>query len=351
MGKERCFDVLIVVTADDCRRLLPLYPRLIDNYEYGKLCFIGPTAVGEVIADKESVSEKSFTINENELIPFDSVHKCMAEKLKDILKGREMPRAVTGWYYQQFLKMQYSSVCKNEYYMVWDGDTIPCRNIKMFQEESGKPYLDMKHEYHPEYFETISRILPGYRKVIERSFISEHMLIKTDIMQSLIKDIEKNDDIMGTSFWEKIINSIPAGKITDSSFSEFETYGTYVAMKFPDVYKLRDWHSFRLGSQFFSIDTITERDFNWLGKDFDAISFEKNQVMIGDGNTFFNDPSYQEKLSAKQMLQAIQMEFNGGYKEVWADDPVTMKNANVTRGGFKNGSLSLLITVTVKCLT
>ena len=337
MGNEKRFDALIVVTADDCKRLQPLYPRLIEYYPYGKLCFIGPADVGAIIASDSRINNNSFAVDENSLIPFNEVHKCMAERLTDILKGREMPRAVTGWYYQQFLKMQYSVVCQDEYYMVWDGDTIPCREIDMFQAETGKPYLDLKHEFHPEYFDTISKILPGFRKVIERSFISEHMLIKREIMRQLIGDIEKNDSIPGTYFWEKIINAIPPEKISDSSFSEFETYGTYVAMRFPDAYKLRDWHSFRLGSQFFGIDTITDRDFKWLSKDFDAISFEKNQAMFGDGNTFFNNPAYQEKLSAKQMLQAVQMEFNGGYKEVWADDPVTMKNANITKGGFVNG--------------
>ena len=337
MSDDKRIDALIVVTADDCNRLLPLYPRLIANYKYGRLCFIGPSGVGDIVKNSLEISGSSIFIDENDLIPFNEVHNCMGQKLEQMLKGRQMPRAVTGWYYQQFLKMQYSAVCSDEYYMVWDGDTIPCRQLNMFQEGSEKPYLDMKHELHQEYFDTISRILPGFRKAIERSFISEHMLIKTEIMQNLIKDIEKNQSLAGEKFWQKIINSIPAEKITDSSFSEFETYGTYVALRYPDVYKLRDWHSFRLGSQFFSIDTITDSDFAWLGKDFDAISFEKNQPMIGDGNTFFNDPEYQKKLSAKQMLQAIQMEFNGGYKEVWADDTVTMKNANITRGGFENG--------------
>ena len=86
-------------------------------------------------------------------------------------------------------------------------------------------------------------------------------------------------------------------------------------MRFPDAYKLRDWHSFRLGSQFFGIDTITDRDFKWLSKDFDAISFEKNQAMFGDGNTFFNDPAYQEKLSAKQMLQAVHLQADSSYTQ------------------------------------
>ena len=108
----------------------------------------------------------------------------------------------------RFLKMQYAQICTDEYYMVWDGDTIPCKEVNMFHEESGKPYLDMKHEYHKEYFDTMSAILPGFGKVIERSFISEHMLIKTDIMRNLIEDIEKNDTLNGDTFWKKIINSI-----------------------------------------------------------------------------------------------------------------------------------------------
>jgi hypothetical protein len=337
MQDNRKFDALIVVTPQDCERLMPLYPRLIDNFEYGRICFIGSEGVKDVFEKNSKVREKAFFVDENSLIPFEAVHSCMAQRLRELLKGKEMPRGVTGWYYQQFLKMQYSEICQDEYYMVWDGDTIPCRQIHMFHQETGKPYMDLKHEYHPEYFVTLSKLIPGLQKVIERSFISEHMLFQCNIMKEMIGVIEANPDIPGTKFWEKIINCISPEKICESSFSEFESYGTYVTVKHPDAYISRDWHSFRLGSQFFSIDTIKERDFNWLGKDFDAISFEKNQEMVGDGTDLFTNPYYQEKLSAKQMLQAIQMEFNGGYKEVWADDPVTMKNANITIGRFTNG--------------
>ncbi|WP_175560123.1 DUF6492 family protein [Butyrivibrio sp. YAB3001] len=334
--EEHGFNTIIVITPSDCERLAHLYPRIIDNLVLGRLCFVGAPEIEDILKKDKKIHDLTKVIDENSIISFAEVNNCLSKRMEDILRGREMPRAVTGWYYQQFLKMQYSAICEDDYYMVWDGDTIPCRKISMFQEGTGKPYLDLKHEYHPQYFDTISKILPGFKKVIQRSFISEHMLIKKDIMQNLISDIEKNDQIKGEKFWEKIINSIPPEKITESSFSEFETYGTYVALRYPSVYSLRDWHSFRLGSQFFDKDTISDRDFEWLAKDFDAISFEKNQQMIGDGNTFFNDPYYQEKLSAKQMLQAIQMEFNGGYKEVWADDPVTMKNANVKKGVFEN---------------
>ena len=334
MGQNIHFDALIVVTPQDCERLMPLYPRLVDKFPYGNICFIGRDEVGEIAKSNAAIADRVDWVDENSIVPFDEVHACMANRLKDILNGEPLSRGVTGWYYQQFLKMQYAFTCKDEYYMVWDGDTVPCRTINMFNEQTGQPFLDLKHEYHPEYFETMGKLLPGFKKVIERSFISEHMLMRKDIMISLINDIEKNDSIEGTRFWEKIINCIEPEKIFDSSFSEFETYGTYVALKYPDVYRLREWHSFRLGGSFFDINTICDRDFEWLAKDFDAISFEKGQDASKENFHFFDNPEYQQKLSAKRMLQIAQMEYKDGYKEVWEDDIQVAENANVREGGY-----------------
>lgn len=332
MGLENHFDVLIVVTPADCERLLLLYPRLVDNFSYGNLMFIGASKVGEIVRNS-AISSRAGWVDENEIIPFDEVHACMERRMEPILGGEPLARGVTGWYYQQFLKMQYSMICSDDYYMVWDGDTVPCRKINMFSSETGQPYLDLKHEHHPEYFDTMGKILPGFRKVIERSFISEHMLMRCDIMKELISEIEKNDSISGVRFWEKIINCIDPEKIYDSSFSEFETYGTFVALKHPDVYKLREWHSFRLGASFFDMNTICDRDFAWLGKDFDAISFEKGQSIAEGNGGYFDNPEVQSKISAKKLLQAAQMEYKDGYKEVWEDD-ITTKNANVRVGGY-----------------
>ena len=330
------FDTLIVITPQDCERLLALYPRLISHMKYGKVCFIGTDGVGDLVSNEPNVGKQAGFINEDSIIPFNEVHACMTKKMENLLKGQPLPRGVTGWYYQQFIKMQYSRMCSDEYYMVWDGDTIPCKDISMFQVESGKPYLDLKHEYHKEYFETMGRILPGFSKVIERSFISEHMLFRTDIMQNLLADIEKNDSISGTTFWEKIINSIPEDKIQSSAFSEFETYGTYVALKYPTVYKLREWHSFRQGGTFFDMDTICDRDFEWLAKDFHAISFEKGHTVRDDNRNLFDNPEYQSKLTPKQMLQAAQMEYKEGYKEIWEDDIQNVESRNVSSGDYSN---------------
>ena len=199
----------------------------------------------------------------------------------------------------------------------------------------------MPQEYHALYFETIEKILPGMRKVIGKSFISEHMLFNKTIMQSLIAKIEENDVIPGVTYWEKIIHSIRPEKICDSGFSEFETYGTYVAFTDPGRYKLREWHSFRLGAEFFDTDTICDRDFDWLAKDFQAISFEKNQFVREDNKNLFDNPEYQKKLSARKMLEVAQEEFNGGYIEVWGDAKGSVGlDPTATGTGDDKGTLS-----------
>ena len=320
MGIE--FDALIMTTAKDFIRLQNNYQRLVKHMPARRLLFIGSDEVGCLVKEAD-LGERVGFINENDVLPFDCVHAVMTEQMQPLLQGRELPRGVTGWYYQQFLKMQYAKVCEDEYYLVWDGDTIPCGPFSMFKEGTDIPYIDLKREYHEEYFVTMAKLLPGMRKCIEKSFIAEHMLMKCEIMKQLMKDIESNPKISGTYFWEKIIRSIEAEQIQEGAFSEFETYGTYVCFNFPAVYKLRDWYSFRLGGEFFDPNTITDEDYAWLNRDFYAISFEKGHFVREDHKNLFDNKAYQEKLTARQMLQIAQEEFKEGYLEVW-DEPTEL---------------------------
>ncbi len=310
------YDALIVVTAKDYVRLQSNYHRMLKYLPVRKLLFIGSEEVGALVRNS-GLGERAGFINENELLPFSDVHGVMRDALKDIVR-EELPRGITGWYYQQFLKMQYAFVCQDTYYLVWDGDTVPCRLFSMFREETETPYLDLKTEYHEEYFVTLGRLLPGMHKCIQKSFIAEHMLMKADIMKELIASIEANQDIPGERFWEKIIRSIDADKLQENSFSEFETYGTFVAYRHSAAYRLRDWHSFRYGGEFFDPDKITESDLEWLGRDFYAISFEKGHYVREDHKNLFDNKEYQAKLSARKMLEIAQQEFGeGSYQEIW----------------------------------
>lgn len=313
------FSTLIITKPDDFNRLSNHYTRLLNSLPSEKIILISSNPVIKYI-DDAGLSDSIDYIDESSILSFDDVHTVMTKHMEPLLMGDELPRGATGWYYQQFLKMLYAYHCPDEYYMVWDGDTIPCKPFSMFQEESHAPYLDLKNEYHEEYFVTLEKILPGMKKCIRQSFISEHMLFNVKMMKQLIEKIESNNAIEGKTFWEKIIYAIPPTKIANASFSEFETFGTFMCFTDPTLYKLREWHSFRLGAEFFDPDTICDRDFEWLGKDFQAISFEKNQFVRDDNKNLFDNPEYQQKLSARKMLEIAQEEFHGGYIEVWGND-------------------------------
>ena len=317
MNFEQRYDAIIVVAAKDYKRLQNQYHRLVANMPARRILFVGNEEVASLV-EQSDLGEKAGFLDENAILPFDAVHAVMTRALESLLQGQELPRGITGWYYQQFLKMQYAAMCEDAYYLVWDGDTIPCRSFSMFHETLDIPFLDLKGEYHEEYFITLSKLIPGMRKCIEKSFISEHMLINCDIMKQLIKDIEANQNISGTTFWEKIIHAIDVENLQSNSFSEFETYGTYVALRHPGAYRLRNWHSFRYGGVFFRLETISDDDYEWLGRDFYAISFEKFDSVREDQGNLFDNKKYQEKLSARQMLEIAQEEFEeGSYIEVW----------------------------------
>lgn len=311
------FDTLIVTTPADYIRVRGLLHRIPENIRYGKIIFIGNSDVGKLVTEDFDPNTCKY-INENDILCFDNVHKLMTIRLASIANGNDIPRKITGWYYQQFIKMAYASFCENQWYMTWDGDTIPCKNISMFHTDSGLPYFDYKSEYHAHYFDTLKLILPGISKAIGNSFISEHMLFHKDYMSEIISRIEANNIISGKYFWEKILNAIKPDVIQDAAFSEFETYGSYVSTCHIGSYRLREWHSFRYGGLYFDPTTITEDDFTWLGKDFFAISFEKNQSVRDDLKNLFNNKEYQQKLSARKMLEIAQDVSYEGYKEVWS---------------------------------
>lgn len=337
------YDAIVLTTPDTFERLVGQYKNYLKFLPAERIVLLGSKRVGGLLeAHKTDIAgadsaDRIVFMDEDSLLPFSAVHETVREEMTDILSGRELPRGITGWYYQQFLKLSYAYICENEYYLIWDGDTFPCRTFSMFTEQRSQaatPYLDVKREEHAEYFSTMEKLIPGMTKVIGPSFISEHMLFSKALVLELLHKIESNEEIKGKTFWEKIIHAVGGEKMQSSSFSEYETYGTYVAINHPEAYKIREWHSFRLGGEFFDPDTISDRDYRWLGKDFNAISFEKDQFVREDHRNLFDNLAYQKKLSAKQMLLVAQEAFEDGYIESW--DNNNESAVNVSNGEFND---------------
>lgn len=174
-----------------------------------------------------------------------------------------------GWFYQQFLKLGFAlTKYAKKYYLSWDADTIPVSDISFFEES--QPLFTRKNEYNENYFATIEKII-GLNKVEPYSFIAEHMLFDSDIVRELLKKIE-TCPVEGNTWFEKIMR---AGDYNhpNPSFSEFETYGTYVMTYYPNLYKTRQLNTFRRGG-WIRGRAISDQMLEKLSFDLDTISFE-----------------------------------------------------------------------------
>ena len=200
-------------------------------------------------------------VDENSMVPglsFDSV--------KQAIDKKNLDDPYYGWYFQQFLKIAFARTqCAKEDYLIWDADTIPLRHIDFKQ--NGLYLFNLKPEYHVPYFDCIRKIL-GLEKVVKGSFITEHIVVNTAIMNEMLDKIESAG---GTIFFEAIINSLE--KSVKCGFSEYETYGTYIFSKYPQKVKERKLATFRHAGKLYSRG-VSKKELAYLGTRFDTASFE-----------------------------------------------------------------------------
>ncbi len=309
--------VIIPTIIKDYNRMKHLVPENVFSYlPAGELIFIGNSELCDCVDNDRKVLFHGLpvkVINEEELVERQPVIDCVRNRVQQIdpeLQSRVRP----GWYYQQFLKMEFSDVCEDEYYVSWDMDTVPLRKLSFF-DDKGKPFFDMKSEHNPGYFKTIDTLL-GLKKNVDGSFISEHMVFKKSYMKELIEAIESSA-VKGETYWEKVIVSMDDDYIA-LGFSEFETYGTYVTEKHADTYSRRRFASFRRGSWFTNENDLSNEDMKWLAGDYDAITFE-NAAQIPDMVSLFRNPKYRKNMSAKRFYETI---LESGYFGDYSDGAI-----------------------------
>ena len=260
-NESTALDCVMPAVKADIKTILNNADILFENLPIKKIYVISPENAKEEFYANNHDERISF-LDERELVNVNSV-----EKIYRAVLGLETGSA--GHYTQQFVKMSFAEYTDKKYYLLWDGDTLPLKNIEIFSNDR-RPYFDLKTEYHLPYFHTMKKLLPDIYKTVNRSFISEHMLIQTDYMRELISEIESRKDIKGAKYYEKIMNVI----IDGNSFSEYETYGNFVTIRHPDKYILREWKSLREGNRFYDNDSIKEHA-KWLSGYYDAITFER----------------------------------------------------------------------------
>ena len=259
------YDIVIPATKRNMETLRLTVKYLQKNIKHDDIIVIGKEDIQQ---ECENVLGCQF-IHEDTLIP-----ELTYENIRNMISQRE-PYAVhrTGWYLQQFIKFAYAIICEKDYYLIWDADTIPIAPYSMFDED-GIPYFDIKTEFHPPYFTILGKLfLESVKRQIPGSFICEHMIVKTSLMQEVIEKIQENPMLIGNTFFEKIINQIRLCDLGASGFSEYETYGSYVWKYHKKEYKLRHIDTLRPAERFVGYD-LDEKMLKWIEKYYSLITIE-----------------------------------------------------------------------------
>jgi Family of unknown function (DUF6492) len=205
-------------------------------------------------------SRQNFPFFEKNLRPHFPVHLLNEDQLmenvclrriQEILDRRVGSHRRAGWYFQQFLKM---SACHlpdvADHYLVWDSDTLLLQPLDFFGPD-GRVLVNPQTEYHKPYFDLIRRIL-GVERQVDFSFITENFMINKSYMKELILTLAAEAP-GGTSWVELILNSIDDQYLDHSGFSEYETYGNFIALKHGNSIKCRPIKSTRRGAMFYGM--------------------------------------------------------------------------------------------------
>lgn len=256
------FTLIMPIKADDWKYAKNYIPLIQKNIRPRKIIICSSMQLKSEFMEDDDI----LLIDENRLL-----EGMTLTTVKEVIEKAGGDPSTAGWFLQQFIKIGYAKVCPDDYYLAWDADTVPLRPISFFDKSSSKPLLNLKREYVPAYFETLLHLL-GLDKRCPESFITEHMLFDKTLCKNMIADIESNTSLRGNAFWEKCIYASCFEKVKQS-FSEFETYGTYVMTKYPDAYLTRKLETFRCGAEFLGMKP-SEEILKWVAKEFDTISLE-----------------------------------------------------------------------------
>ena len=287
------FNVVIPIKASDWNNVKNNINLIQENLSPKKIVIIASSELRDELKDIDFIE----FIDENELVP-----RMSLESVKQTLKKAGGNPDVAGWFLQQYLKYGYSTVCQEDYFLVWDADTLPINKISFFDNKTGKPYFNLKREYVPVYFTTLKNLL-GIDRTVKESFITEHMIFDTKICRKLIKTIESNDNIKGEAFWEKCIFACDFNQNTNA-FSEYETFGNYVTTYYPDSYEYRKLRTLRCGTEFLGYNP-SNAILNWVSQDFDTVSFEHWSKPISKSATLCSSTIIRNNFKSTEIIDYI----------------------------------------------
>lgn len=195
-------------------------------------------------------------INENTVLPI----------TKKNIHYRSKKWERSGWLFQQFLKMSGNTLCKSDYFLVIDADTVLIRP-HIFR-AGNKTLFYCRKWSQPEYFRTYRKLL-NRKATAPMSFVTHYMLYKKSKLAQLKRLIESKHHTRWYTAIQKKMN-----KSKQYAFSEFETYGNFLYSSNPGGLILKKALNKSLNMSF---SQMSPHKIKTLAKKYRSISFHKRK--------------------------------------------------------------------------
>lgn len=261
---SECHPLQVVTTCrrEDLPVLLLTVPKLFENLAIETLFVICPNR--DCSAMTASLGSAAVVLSEDDFLP-----GMTSAALRNY--GGHIPPKEIGWYFQQFLKLQFAyTEPEKDHYLIWDADTIPVRPLSFFNSQ-GRMLLTKAREYHVPYFETYKRILHEEPNR-QFSFIAQHMLIQKSVAREMLERIAALAPDQRNWAWA-ILSSFQAHG--PSLFSEYETYGHYIKNHYPERVEFVERKWLRKGAIYTSGWIPNEAHLRQLQLHYEYVAFER----------------------------------------------------------------------------
>jgi hypothetical protein len=264
---ERTDFVRLHTVVTTCRfRDLPVFQitaeKLFEHLPVKSICVIAPKTDCRKIA--AGLDKMITVVAEDEFLP-----EITIAEMRKIIRPH-FPQAA-GWYLQQLLKLQFAfQYPEDDYYLIWDADTVPLRPLQFFN-STGQMLLTKAKEFHPPYFDTYQRLV-GHEPDRSFSCIAQHMIIQKSIAREMLDRIHQRVNAGKNWAWSIMLNLPEQG---DNLFSEYETYGHYIKQYYPERVEFVERRWLREGTRQTGGWIPNANNLQQLSQKYDYVAFER----------------------------------------------------------------------------
>jgi hypothetical protein len=256
-------DIVSAAQAVDLNVLQLAFAALKKHVAFGRLHVF--TAQRNLRHFRRVLGPEVDLIDEDTFIPGMNLKALRALPLPGFPQG-------AGWYFQQLLKLQFCfSQPEDDYYLIWDADTVPLRPLEFF-DEKGAMLFTVADECHLPYFATYRKLL-GEEPRREFSFISQYIPVRKSIVREMLGKIDHH--FSGKEDWAwKIMRNLEGAHV--NLFSEYEMLGHYVKNHYAEQAVFRRLPWLRTGTR--AVGGIpSAKDLERLGDEYAFAAFEASE--------------------------------------------------------------------------